>query len=120
MLFLYVPLFFTSIFHFFLFETSFYYFISNTSLFLNVTYGKIFARYEISLIVYFANFSLANIINILCRLQNSTVTHSFLVSKKRRNSYIFKTNFFFWRHSPMLKSCRNKYYFIECTSVIVL
>ena len=36
-------------------------------LFLNVTYAKIFVRYEIFIIGYFVTFSLRNILNISCR-----------------------------------------------------
>ena len=89
-------------------------------------YAKIYVRCEIFIIVDFVAFSLANISTISCRFSvpihvlkpNSSVTH-FVCFNKIGNRCIFKT-FPSGDSSPMLKSCPNKYYFIDGTSIIVV
>ena len=70
---------------------------------LKITYAKILVSYEIIATLYFVTFSLANILNISCRLpfinkrfQAKFFNHTpFPLIKKDR--CIFETNFSIWR-----------------------
>ena len=78
------------------------------------------------IIFYFVTFSLTNILNIPCRFTCTNKTFeaelfshtpsSFLIMRQTGAFLIFSSG----DGSTMLKSNRNKYYFIECISIIVL
>ena len=97
-------------------------------LFLNVTYAKILAKYEIFVIFYFVTFSSANILHSSCQFPRTTerfedelfihTTFSFLINLE--TGAFSKITFSSGDSSPMLTSCRKTYYFVKCTSIIVL
>ena len=90
-------------------------------------YAEIFVRYEIFVTAYFLTFSLANILIISCRFYapiihfkpSFSVTHTFFVSNKITNRYIYET-LSSGDSSPLSKLFPSKYHLIECTSIIVL
>ena len=73
-------------------------------LFLNVTYAKIFVRYEVFVIFYFVTFVImSDFISQWEICSRAFQSHAISVSNKITNRFIFKINFF-----------------IDCTSVIAL
>ena len=123
-LFLYA-LFLTCIFHFFSRR------LSTILLVIHLSHkagsAEIFVRYEIFVTAYFLTFSLANILIISCRFYapiihfkpSFSVTHTFFVSNKITNRYIYET-LSSGDSSPLSKLFPSKYHLIECTSIIVL